>query len=223
MGKALNRAPASCTVRRSHGELPHRARRRGPASRSTPGLWWSAPASQQWGRPPWDDTSRRRLRCVGQEAHDKYGLMPRYHRGWRDGRPQIAAAGGGPKVRQECGQAVASIARSASARPGRSTPPEGGMTSGDPSFGWREGTRGTCVGISAGPRAWSRPLAIVILGGTGRAAELASEAARAEGASLTRHDRGRQLAVMAAEGAHPVGQGGRGVPSHFAACLPGAA
>jgi hypothetical protein len=91
-------------------------------------------------------------------------------------------------------------------RRGRSTPPRGasrprflrptsptrGLTSGDTASGRRGGTRVAGVGISVEIRVGISvgvpgPQPPLSGGWTGRAAELASEAARAEGASLTCH------------------------------------
>jgi hypothetical protein len=84
----------------------------------------------------------------------------------------------GPQVRQERGRADGSIARSAPL--GAAAPlPRGGMTRANPPSEERGGTWVTGVGITVGVEA----LAGGDPGRTGRAAELASQAARAEGAS----------------------------------------
>ena len=135
------------------------------------------------------------------------GDAPWCHPEWQPSQAEIAAEGGaGRRSAKNADSAVESIARSAPLGAAAPLPrggpvgrgfcgrlaPRGGMTSGDPAAERRGGTRVAGVGTRVGT---SVPTSVGVDGlghggswaGTGRAAELASEAARAEGASPPRH------------------------------------
>jgi hypothetical protein len=113
------------------------------------------------------------------------------------GRREIAAAGGADRRSAKNADRPLNQSREAHLAAWPLHSPRGGTTSGDLLSGRQGGTPVACVGFrvgsSVGVAAPSRAGYAASAGGWGRAAELASEAARAEGASPpAATDRGRR-------------------------------